>query len=80
MAESKEELKSLLMNVKEESENLALSSTFKKQRSWHLIHHFMAKKKKSKGEMCVCALSLSRVRPCDPMDCSPPGSSIHGIL
>ena len=37
MAESKEELKSLLMNVKEESENLALSSTFKKQRSWHLV-------------------------------------------
>ena len=36
MAESEEELKSLLMNVKEESENLALSSTFKKQRSWHL--------------------------------------------
>ena len=24
--------------------------------------------------------SLSRVRLCDPMDCSPPGSFIHGIL
>ena len=24
--------------------------------------------------------SLSRVRLCDPMDCSPPGSSIHGIF
>ena len=24
--------------------------------------------------------SLSRVRLCDPMDCSPPGSSVHGIL
>ena len=24
--------------------------------------------------------SLSRVRLCDPMDCSPPGSSLHGIL
>ena len=24
--------------------------------------------------------SLSRVRLCDPVDCSPPGSSIHGIL
>ena len=23
---------------------------------------------------------LSRVRLCDPMDCSPPGSSVHGIL
>ena len=24
--------------------------------------------------------SLSRVRLCDPMDCSPPGSSVHGML
>ena len=23
---------------------------------------------------------LSRVQLCDPMDCSPPGSSIHGIF
>ena len=23
---------------------------------------------------------LSRVRLCDPVDCSPPGSSVHGIL
>ena len=26
--------------------------------------------------VCVCC----RVRLCDPMDCSPPGSSVHGIL
>ena len=26
----------------------------------------------------VHALWLSRVRLCDPMDCSPPGSSVHG--
>ena len=25
-------------------------------------------------------VSLSRARLCDPMDCSPPGSSVHGIL
>ena len=37
MAESEEELKSLLMKVKEESEKLAKSSTFRKQRSWHPI-------------------------------------------
>ena len=37
MAESKEELKSLLMKVKEESEELALNSTFRKLRSWHLV-------------------------------------------
>ena len=25
-----------------------------------------------------CAYSLSHVRLCDPMDCNPPGSSVHG--
>ena len=28
----------------------------------------------------MCAKLLSRVRLCDPMDSSPPGSSVHGIL
>ena len=37
MAESEEELKTLLMQVKEESGNVALSSTFRKQRSWHPV-------------------------------------------
>ena len=37
MAESKEELKSLLMKVKEGSEKAGLYSTFKKQKSWHLV-------------------------------------------
>ena len=37
MEESEEELKSLLMKMKEESEKLALSSTFEKLRSWHLV-------------------------------------------
>ena len=36
MAES-EELKSLLMKVKEESEKVGLNSIFRKLRSWHLI-------------------------------------------
>ena len=26
------------------------------------------------------SVSLSRVQLCDPMDCGPPGSSVHGIL
>ena len=30
--------------------------------------------------MCVLARSLRYVRLCDTMDCSPPGSSVHGIL
>ena len=37
MAESEEELKSLLMKVKVESEKVGLSSTFRKQRSWQLV-------------------------------------------
>ena len=37
MAESEEELKSLLMKVKEESEKVGLKLTFRKLRSWHLI-------------------------------------------
>ena len=38
MAESEEELKSLLMKVKEESEKAGLKLlTFRKLRSWHLV-------------------------------------------
>ena len=37
MAESEEELKSLLMKGKEESEKAGLNSTFKKLRSWHPV-------------------------------------------
>ena len=42
MAES-EELKSLLLKVKEESEKVGLSSTFKELRSWHLVPSFHGK-------------------------------------
>ena len=37
MAESKEELKSLLMKVKEKSEKFGLKLTFRKLTSWHLV-------------------------------------------
>ena len=37
MAESEEELKSLLMKVKEESEKVALKLNVKKLRSWHPV-------------------------------------------
>ena len=37
MAESKEELQSLWMRVKEKSEKLAYNSTFRKLKSWHLV-------------------------------------------
>ena len=37
MAESKEELKSLLMKVKEESEKAGLKLNIQKTRSWYLV-------------------------------------------
>ena len=37
MAESKEELKSVLMKVKEESEKAGLKLSVQKLRSWHLV-------------------------------------------
>ena len=43
MAESKEELKSLLMKVKEESEKAGLKLNIKKLRSWHLVPSFCGK-------------------------------------
>ena len=43
MAESEEELKSLLMKVKEESEKAGLKLNIKKRRSWHLVPLFHGK-------------------------------------
>ena len=43
MTESKKELKSLLMRVKEESEKAGLSTTFKKLRSWHPVPSLFSK-------------------------------------
>ena len=43
MAKSKEELKSLLMTVKEESEKAGLQLNVKKLRSWHLVPSFHSK-------------------------------------
>ena len=43
MAESEEELKSLLMKVKVESEKVDLKLTCKKLRPWHLVPSFHGK-------------------------------------
>ena len=43
MAESEEELKSLLMKVKEESEKAGLKLNIQKLRSWHLVPSFLGK-------------------------------------
>ena len=43
MAESEEELKTLLMKVKEESEKVGLKLNIQKRRSWHLVPSFHGK-------------------------------------
>ena len=43
MAESEEELKSLLMKVKEESEKVGLKLNIQKLRSWHLARSLRGK-------------------------------------
>ena len=43
MAESEEELKSLLMKAKEESEKVGLKLNIQKLRSWHLVPSFHGK-------------------------------------
>ena len=43
MEESKKELKSLFMKVKEESEKVDLKLTFRKRRSWHLVPSLLGK-------------------------------------
>ena len=43
MAESQEELKSLLMKVKRRLKKLAYNSIFRKLRSWHLVPSFHGK-------------------------------------
>ena len=48
MAESEEELKSLLMRVKEKSEKAGLKPNIKKLRSWHSIPSFHGKYKEKK--------------------------------
>ena len=43
MAENEEELKSLLMKLKDESEKVVLNLTFRKLRSWHLVPSLQGK-------------------------------------
>ena len=32
------------------------------------------------ASICICLVAQSRPTLCDPMNCSPPGSSVHGIF
>ena len=49
MAESEEELKSLLMKVKEENEKVGLKLNIQKMKIMHLDHHFTANRRRNNG-------------------------------
>ena len=52
MAEREEELNSLLMKVKEESEKVGLKSTFRKRRSWHPVPSLPGKQMGKQWKQC----------------------------
>ena len=68
MAESKEELKSLLMMVKEESENAGLKLSIQTTK-------IMASSPISSVQFSSVAQSCLTL--CDPMNCSSPGLPVH---
>ena len=49
MAENEEELKSLLMKLKEESEKAGLKLNIRKPRSWHLVPSLLGKEMGNNG-------------------------------
>ena len=52
MAECKEELRSLLMKVKEESEKFGLKLSIQKTKSWHLVPSFHGKSMEKQWKQC----------------------------
>ena len=66
MGESEEELKSLLMKVKVESEKASLKLNIKKLRSWHLIPSFGKCKEKKWKHIYPCISFLPRGFPSPP--------------
>ena len=59
MEESEEELKILLMKVKEESKKNWLKTQHSKQRSWHLVPYFMANRWGNNGNSGRVLFSLA---------------------
>ena len=46
---------------------------------WYRVVLYLATFSVLMSTMYPCACSLNHVLLCDPMDCRPPGSSVHGI-
>ena len=70
MAESEEELKSLLMKVKEESEKAGLKLNIQKTKIM-ASGPIRSDQIRSVAQLCLTF--------CNPVDCSLPDSSVHGI-
>ena len=68
MAESEEELKTLLMKVKEESEKADVKLNIQKPRSWHQVPSVQFRLVQSCPTLC------------DPIDCSMPGFPVYRQL
>ena len=51
-----------------------------KSEQYFLSPVFQGKRKKSKNQSVSLLVAQSCLTLCDPMDCSLPGSSVHGIL
>ena len=60
MAEVEEELKSLLMRVKEENEKVGLNSTFRKQISWHPVPSLHGKYMGKQWKQCQTVLGAPK--------------------
>ena len=69
LAESKEDLKSPLMKVKEESEKVVLRLNIQKTKIMVSSSITVAK---------ACSVAQSCQTLCDPMNCSPPVTCVHG--
>ena len=85
MAESEEELKSLLMKVKEESEKAGLTLNTQTTKKGIWSHHFMANRWENNGNSDKLYFQFSSVAQscpplCYPMNCSTPGLPVHHHL
>ena len=61
MAESEEELKSLLMNVKEKSEKVGLKFNVQKTKTWHLVPSLRGKEMGKQWKLIVFILRGSKI-------------------
>ena len=69
MAENEEELKSLLMKEKEESEKVGLKFSLRELKLWHLV-----------PSVQFSSVTQSCLTLCNPMNCNTPGLPVHHQL